>query len=162
MQDSVGVGRGEAGAHFAGEFGGLVGGQAADAAQQAGEILAVDVFHREERLACGFADIVHAAHVGVRDLARDADFLVETRQQILIAARGFGQELEGDGLAQHQIVGAKDFAHAAFAEPRDDPVAAGEQSAGGEALGGGCGWGHLCHRDGFDVVGIGGHAQPVS
>jgi hypothetical protein len=41
----------------------LVGWQSADAPQQRGEILAVDVFHGEEVLATGFADVVDAAHI---------------------------------------------------------------------------------------------------
>jgi hypothetical protein len=50
------------------------------------------------------------------DLSCDAHCLVETHQQILMAARAFRQELQDDGLAQHQIVGAKDSAHAALAQ----------------------------------------------
>jgi len=44
-----------------------------------------------------------------------------------------GQEFEGDGLAQPEVGGAVDFAHAAFAEPAEDAVAFVEQSTGGEA-----------------------------
>jgi hypothetical protein len=48
----------------------LVRGQPADAPQQRREILAVDVLHREEVLATGFGDVVHAAHVRMRHLPR--------------------------------------------------------------------------------------------
>ncbi len=43
----------------------LVGGQAADAPEQRREILAVDVFHREEVPPVHLADVVHPAHVRV-------------------------------------------------------------------------------------------------
>ncbi len=46
----------------------LVPWQPADAAQQALQVLAVDVFHREEVLAVYFVDIVNPADVWVRDL----------------------------------------------------------------------------------------------
>ena len=58
----------------------LVFGQASDAAQRRGEILAVDVLHREEELAVDFADVVHAADVRMRHLARRAHFVVELRE----------------------------------------------------------------------------------
>ena len=53
---------GEAGADFAGDLDGLVGRQATDATEQAGEV---------------FTDVVDTANVGVGDLAGDADFGVE-------------------------------------------------------------------------------------
>ena len=46
---------------------------------------------------------------------------------------GFGQEFQRHGLIQREIVGAVDFAHAAFAEQSDDAVAPGQQSSGQEA-----------------------------
>ena len=48
------------------------------------------------------------------------------------AASG-GQELERHGLAQHQVGGAIDFAHAAAAQQSDDAIAAAQQRAGDEA-----------------------------
>jgi hypothetical protein len=77
VQDAALVGGGKARANLPRDVERLVGWQAADAQQQRGEILAVDVLHREEVLAPindRLADIEDAAHVRVRDLARDADF----------------------------------------------------------------------------------------
>ena len=48
--------------------------------EQRREVLAVHVFHGDERRAFDFADVVHAADVGMRDLAGDADFAVEARR----------------------------------------------------------------------------------
>ena len=62
------------------EIEGLVGGQPADAAQERAQVLAIDVLHRKVGLAVNFAEIVNAADVGVRDLARDAHFVVKARQ----------------------------------------------------------------------------------
>ena len=123
------VRRCQAGAELARRFQGLIGGQPADAQQQVGEVFAVHVFHGNERHAFDFADIVDAAHVGVRDLAGDAHFTVEALQQTGVG-RGFrGQEFEGHRLAQHHIGSAIDFAHAAAAEQPDNAVAAAQQGA---------------------------------
>ena len=45
----------------------------------------------------------------------------------------FGQEFQRDGLAQRQVRGAVDFAHAAAAQQSEDAVTAAEQRAGKEA-----------------------------
>ena len=65
----------------------LVRRQPADAPQQRREILAVHVLHREEVLAVGLADVVDAADVRVRHLARDADLVVEARQAVGVCWR---------------------------------------------------------------------------
>ena len=54
------------------------------APQQRGQILAVHVFHRQPGGAFGFADIVHAADIGMRDLPRDAHFVAEPRARSLV------------------------------------------------------------------------------
>ena len=80
-----------------------------------------------------FADVEHAADRGMRDLPREPD-LVEDR-----AARrraGATDQLQRDRRLEHQIVGAPDVAHAAAAEARDHPVAAGEHVARVEDVGG--------------------------
>ena len=112
-------------------LGGLVGRQPADAPQQRREVLALDVLHREERLAVGLADVVDAADVGMRHLPRDAHLVPESRQPTrLVASHRFGQELHRDGLAERQVLGAIDLAHPASAQQPDDAVAAPEESAG--------------------------------
>ena len=127
MEDALGVRGGEAGAQLARDFDSFVRWQSADAAQQRAEIFAVDVFHRQIRLAFDLAEIVHAADIGMRDLARDADFIVEAAEGGWIARGHFGQEFERHLLAEREIVRAIDFSHAAAAEERNDPVAIGEQ-----------------------------------
>ena len=65
---------------------------------------------------------------------------MKAREQPRVAGRCFGQKLERDGLAELQVGGAIDLAHAAAPEQADDPVAAAEQCAGHETafVGDGC------------------------
>ena len=58
---------------------------------------------------------------------------MQLRQARGIAVDRFGQELQGDLLAELEVVGAIDLAHAALAEPADDAVAVVEQRARLEA-----------------------------
>ena len=120
------VRRGEPGAELARDLERLVRRQPADAPQQRGEVLAVHVLHREEVLAVDLADVVDAADVGMRDLARDAHLGVEALEAVLLRSESPRQELQRDRLAELQVVGAVDLAHAAAAEQADDPVALGE------------------------------------
>ena len=145
MENAFGVRGGESGAKLARDLDGLVLRQAADAAQQRGQVFAVDVLHGEEGLAVDFAHVVDAANVGMRNAAGDADFVAKALEQSLIAGGRFGQELERDGLAEREVVGAIDFAHASLAEQRDDAVTAGNQASGKKAafihqVFGECGW----------------------
>ena len=71
VQDAAVVRGGEARADLARDLERLVRRQPADAPQQRREVLAVHVLHREEVLAVHLADVVHAADVRMRDLARD-------------------------------------------------------------------------------------------
>ena len=132
VQDALLVGRGEARADAARHVDRLVRRQAADALQQRGEVLAVDVLHRQEVPALRLADVVHAADVAVRDAPRDPHLAAEAREHLL-AAGGAGQELERDGLAEREVVGAIDLAHAALAQERHDPVAPGEHACPGRS-----------------------------
>ena len=77
MEDAAFVGGSEAGADFAGELDGFILGEAADAAEERCEVLAVDVFHGEEVEAFDHAEVVDSADVGVADLAGYADFVSE-------------------------------------------------------------------------------------
>ncbi len=109
---------------LAGDLQALVVGQSADAAEEGGEIFAVDVFHGDELLALEFADVEDAADVGMGDLAGEADFVVEAVEPGLVLAEEGGEKFEGDRLVEREIVGAVDLAHAAAAEKFDDAVAA--------------------------------------
>ena len=83
-------------------------------------------------MAVDLVDVVDAAHVRVRDLPRHPHFGVELRQARGIAIDVGRQELQRDRLAELQIVGAIDLAHAAAAQPSDDAVAAAEKGSGGK------------------------------
>ena len=60
--------------------------EAADALQQPGQIFAVDQLHRQEHAAVVLADVVDAADVAVRHLARDAHLVVELGEPLRISA----------------------------------------------------------------------------
>ena len=132
MQDAFFVRGGETGADLPRDFDGLIHRQPADAAQQHRQVLAIDILHRDELEAIDLADVVYAAHVGVRDLAGDAYLVVEARQRAIVARSGFRQELERHGLAQGQIGGAVHLAHAAAAQQAGDAIARRQQGSGQE------------------------------
>ena len=52
----------------------------------------------------------------MRHLARDPHFVVELREADVVARHGVRQEFQRDRLAEAEIVGAIDLAHAAAAE----------------------------------------------
>lgn len=69
----------------------------------------------------------------MRHLSRHPHLVEETLQAVLVALELRGQELQCDGLAQLEVVGAEDFTHPALAELPDDAVAAGEHLPRNEA-----------------------------
>ncbi len=133
MEDAALVRCGESRADLPRDFEPAVFGKPPDALQQRRKVFAVDVLHREKRRAVDFIDVVDAADVGMRDLARHPDFGVELRQarRILVDVRR--EELQRDRLTELQVVGAVDLAHAAATEAFDDPVASAEEGARLEA-----------------------------
>jgi hypothetical protein len=120
-------------AELAGDLDPLLLRQPPDLLEQPGQVLAIDVLHREERLAVVLGDVEHVADMGVRDLPGDAHFLVEAGQAVGVVGQAFGQELEGHGLPQLQVVGTVDFSHTALAQQGHDAIASGEQLAREEA-----------------------------
>ncbi len=72
--------------------------------------------------AVDLADVVNAADILVRHLTGHAHFTMETRERGAVAQQVFGKKLQRDGLAQFEIVGAIDFAHAAFSEQAHDAI----------------------------------------
>ena len=109
--------------------------KAADPPQKRAEVLAVHVFHREEVLPPDLADVVHAADVRVRDLARETDLREESLDTVAVRRQVRRQELQRDRLAELQVIGAVDLPHAAAPEESDDPVALGEDRPRREAAG---------------------------
>ena len=134
VQHAALVRRGDAGAQLARDLDRLVLRDAADAAEQRREILAVDVLHREEAAAVGVAEVVEPARRScARPGARCAARCGTARAALSSAADAFGQELQRDRLIEREIVGAVHFAHAAAAEQRDQAVAAGDDGARAQA-----------------------------
>ena len=70
----------EPGADLTGDLEPALLGEPADALEQCAEVLAVDIFHRQERRPIDFVDVVDAADVGVRHLTRHPHFGVELCQ----------------------------------------------------------------------------------
>ena len=134
VQHALLVRRGQSGAEAARDVEGLIGGQATDAAQQRRQVLPIHVFHRDVMLALELADVVNAADVGMRNLARNADLVQKPLEQDTVGGQRRRQEFQRDRLAQLQIGSAVDLAHPAPADERDDAVAAGDKSAGQETL----------------------------
>ena len=87
--------------------------QAADALQQRRQILAVDVFHREEVTAFKLADVVDAADVGMRHLPGNAHFCKQPLAPDGIICKRFWQKLQCHRLTQLEIIGTIDLAHSA-------------------------------------------------
>ena len=79
------------------------------------------------------ADVVDAADVRMRDLARDPDLGVESGEPIGLVRHRVGQELERDGLAELEVVRAVDLAHAAAPEQSSDAVSIDQERARGES-----------------------------
>ena len=129
VDDVALVRRGEARADLPRDLERAIFGKSSDALQQRGQILAVDVLHRQERGAVDLVDVVDAADVRVRDLPRHPHFGVQLRQSRWIAIDIRRQELQRDRLSELQVVCAVDLAHAAAAEAFDDAVSAAEKSA---------------------------------
>ena len=121
---------GETGAELPRELQRAVRGEAAEPAEEGGQLLAVDELHRQEGMTVDFVHVIHAADVRVRDLGGHAHLGVDLHQPGGVAVDVRGQELQRDGLPQLQVVGAIDLAHAAAAASFDDAVAAAEEGAG--------------------------------
>ena len=83
-------------------------------------------------LAAGFGDVVHAAHVRMRDLPRQPNFLMEAREPVGVIRDLLRQEFQSDRLSELQVFRSIDFAHAAATQQANDAVAAGQHRAGNE------------------------------
>jgi hypothetical protein len=116
---------GEAGAESASDLQRLVGRKPANAAQQRRKVLAIDIFHRKEKMTFDLADIVNAADVRMRHLTRKPDLITKALNRRGILTEGLGKKLERDWLAQREVVGAIHLSHSAFAEKGNDAIPAG-------------------------------------
>ena len=119
----------QSGAELARDLHRFVVWQPADPPQQRGQILAVDIFHRQEKLALHFTQVVNTADIGMRYQAGHTDFIAEPADGIGIARQRHRQKLQGHRLAEGQIVRTVDLSHAALTQYGNDPVAPRNQSA---------------------------------
>ena len=97
------------------------------------------------------ADVIDPADIGVGDLPREPDFAEQPLEPRRILFENRGQELQGNGLSEFQVVRAVDFAHTPLAESANDPESSSEEHAGEEPpslIRGRPGWG-----DGFSPPG---------
>jgi hypothetical protein len=133
VQNARVVRGGEAGANLPGDLDGLVFGQPAESLEHRRQLFTLHVLHRDEVQALGLADVVNAADVAVRYLARDPHLAVEARERGAVERELLGQKLQGHGLFELEVVGAVNLAHPAAAEQSDDAVAFVEHRAGDEA-----------------------------
>jgi hypothetical protein len=64
---------------------------------------AVHVLHGNERVPISFADVVYAAAVRMRDLARSAEFVVDAIEEAFVARGVLGEELQSDRLPERDV-----------------------------------------------------------
>jgi len=88
---------GEAGAESASDLQRLVGRKPANAAQQRRKVLAIDIFHRKEKMTFDLADIVNAADVRMRHLTRKPDLITKALNRRGILPRASGRNLSATG-----------------------------------------------------------------
>ena len=96
--------------------------------------LAARELHRDEVATAVLTDVVDGADVRMVESRCRARLPAEARERGGIAREQLGQELEGDGLAEGEVVGPVHLAHPALAEWGDDAVPAGEQRPRREPL----------------------------
>ncbi len=90
VQDVVLVGRGQTETELPGDLDRLALGRRAQPPQHVGQVLAVDVLHRQEDVPVDLADVVDAADVGMRDLARGAHLATDPLQCGRLGRQRFG------------------------------------------------------------------------
>ncbi len=138
VDDAVAVGLGQAFRDLARDRHGPAGRQLADLADEALEVLAVDVFHGDERRPVRPADVEHPADVPVDDRAGRLELVAEALDRLGVGGHFGPEELQGDLLVELGVVDLVDAAHAAPAELFDDLVPPGEDRSGRELPEGAC------------------------
>ena len=105
------------------------GGSLAFTRQDGAQVFTLDEFHRDELHAVGFVQVVNADDVAMRDLSRQHQFLLESRQNRRIARQIGPNDLQPDGAVNLQVVRFVHRTHAAHAKQFLDFVAAAEDGA---------------------------------
>jgi len=81
-----------------------------------------DEFHDQRADAAGFLEAVNVGDVRVIQRGERLRFACEAREPVGVRRKQLRQHLDGHVAIQSGIAGAKDFAHAADAQGRDDLV----------------------------------------
>ena len=132
VDDAAFVRCGQSGTDLPGDLRGFVRREAADAANNRSQILAVHVFHGQEKGAVGFADIKDAANVRMRNLPGVAHLSVKLLERRGVLGKPLGEKLHRDDLSKGQVFSAKNFAHSASANQCNYAVALREDLPGRE------------------------------
>ena len=104
---------------------GLLARHPANPSKQRRERFAVDVLHRQIVPAGRVADVVDAADIRMRDVARQPH-LRDELLHLPFPHRRNGEKLERDRLANPQVVGAVHLPHCATTEQADDSIPSGK------------------------------------
>ncbi|GAA5020952.1 hypothetical protein GCM10025734_75670 [Kitasatospora paranensis] len=136
VDEFVGVRRVQRRGDLGGDPDGLAQRQRPLAVQQGPQVAAADVAHRDEEQAVGLPGLVDRDDVRVVDGGRDLGLAGEPLAEHVVAGQVGGEQLDGDGAAQAQVLGAVDDGHTAPADHFVEAVA-GEPVAG--QVGGGRG-----------------------
>src|SRR5205085_9859132 len=129
MKDSPVASGGQPGAQLACDFHNFLDWESPDPLQQRGEVLTVDVLHREEMSATVFADVVHPADVRMRNLPGEAYFVDETLHTPYDVGELRRKELQSNPLSHLEVVGSIHVAHSAASEQAHDPVSPSNDGA---------------------------------
>ena len=94
------------------------------------ERLALVMGHGDEKLALvRLADLVDGADLGMIQGRGRLGLMDEPLLLVLVGVQVLGQELQGHGLPEGQIIGPVDLSHSAAPENPDHPIPAGENRA---------------------------------
>ncbi len=118
---------GQAVRHLPGDRQRLIFGESPNALQQAPQVLALHILHRDEVRAFGFSQVIHPADVPVGDLPRHLELVAEPVDDLPVLGDLGVDELERDLLVDLLVLDPEDASHSPAAELLDDLVAAGEQ-----------------------------------
>ena len=145
MQHTLAVRGRETGAQLPRDLDGLVFRQTADAAQERGEVFAVDKLHREKRpprsctSRCAWVvhltDVEDAADVWMCDAQREAHFVEEAVEPRRVVLEGLGKKLQRHRLPELQIISPIDLTHAATPEQANHAVPARQDGSWKEPRG---------------------------
>ena len=100
--------------------------QASFASQQGREVLTIDILHRQELDAAGFAEVVNAQDVFVSDVAGELDLALESIEDRRMAGEIEADHFQGDVAVELAIAREINLTHTALAEPLHDVVALAE------------------------------------